>query len=190
MQEIACPNCGRRIKGQAELCLFCGKRLDGAADGGEAAETRAGFPFWVLVVAGAMILLCCGLTAQSGAISGVTTRLQDFAASASNLAEATHTLVPTNTPVPTPTSTPTPTPTPEPTSTPAPTLTPTPEPTPTPTHESMPTPTPPTPLLPDTGRTMGWRQAVWVIGMAMLLFGWGWSWLWHRLKGGRDRSQS
>ena len=189
MQEIACPTCGKTIKGQAELCLFCGVRLDGATDGGGEAATRAGFPFWVLVVVGVVMLLCCGLTVQSGAIPGVTTRLQDFAGSISPSAEPTLTPVPTNTPVPTHTATPTRTPTPEATSTPAPTS-PSLESTPTPTRESMPTPTPPTPLLPDTGRVIDWPQALWVPGTVMVLVGWLWSRTRERLKGGRDRSQS
>lgn len=176
MQEIVCPDCGRKIRGKAELCLFCGKRLEGRGGGRAASTGRRGFALWALVASIVLVLLCCALTTQSGALSGIATRLQDLEV-ASIFTEATPTPTPPSTPTPTRTLTPTQTPTPEATSTPEPTSTPTPPPTLTPIYETTPTPTPPTTLMPETGRAASWPHALWTLGGAMVLLGWGWRWL-------------
>lgn len=181
MQEIVCPDCGRKIKGQAELCLFCGKRLEGRGGGRAARKGGRGFTLWVLVAGIILVLSCYALTTRSGALSGIAARLQDFKV-ASIFAEATHTPTPTSPPTPTRTPTPTQTPTPEATSTPEPTKTPTPPPTLTPIYETTPTPTPPTTLMPETGRPASWPYALWALGGAMVLLGWGWRWLRHALR--------
>ena len=100
MQEIVCPDCGRNIKGQAELCLFCGKRLEGRGGGRAGSKGGRGFTLWVLVAGIILVLSCYALTTRSGALSGIATRLQDLEI-ASIFAEATHTPTPTPTPVPT-----------------------------------------------------------------------------------------
>ena len=162
MQETECPKCGRRIKGRAELCLFCGTRIAGGK-GGTAGKGRK-FPVWALVAGVILIFLCGVLATQSGALMNIATGLQNsFQATMSPTSES---LSP-----PTPTQPPTPTLTPAPTYTLTPTHTPTPQSTPTP--ELTPTSTPTaTGLLPATGGQAGWPSAWWALGVVVILFGW------------------
>jgi hypothetical protein len=176
---MECPGCGRQVRGQAELCLFCGRRLRGGAGGAAARAGGRGRSAWILVASILLILLGGVLIALSGALPGVAARLQSaYALVVTRIPVATRpsapaqALVPTNTPVPTPTpsSTPTSTPTQTPQATPTPALIPTPT-----------LPPPDTSLLPKSGEVAGWPFALWAMGGVMMLLGWGWGWLRRRL---------
>ncbi len=168
--DMECPHCGRKIRGKAELCLFCGTRIEGAESTGTAREKRRRLPVWILVIAVIAALVSCALVARSGALLGIANELQNFSKATPTPTRVTRTPIPTNTPMPT--------------YTPPPTQTPTPEATPTP--ELTPTPTPTANLLPETGGGASWTFALWALGGAILLFGWGWAWLWRCLKEWRE----
>ena len=162
MQEIECPKCGRQIKGKAELCLFCGTRVAGAT-GATAGKGRK-VPIWAFVVGVILILLCCVLGTQSGALMNMATGFQNpFQATISPTSQAPATETPTRTP--TPTSMPAPTYTLAPPQTPTPLA--------TPTGTSAPTLTP-TNLLPETGGGAGWPFALWTLGGAAIFTSWMW----------------
>ena len=167
MEEIQCPNCGRSIKGKAELCLFCGTRIQSSATEDTARGKLPPFLLWLLIASVPIALLCCVLIARS---SGV---LQSIASMLQTSPEVTVTPVGISSTTPltrTPTPTLPPTPTPEPTAEAA-SPTNTPSPTPTPNLQS-PTPTPTTTFLPDTGQARYWPFVLPAVSGVVIFLSW------------------
>jgi hypothetical protein len=63
MKEITCRNCKRKVNGQADLCLFCGKKLPGGR-GGLTGGRRRGFPVGIFLTIMLLSCLFCVLFAQ------------------------------------------------------------------------------------------------------------------------------
>jgi hypothetical protein len=64
MAEIRCRNCGKKVDGKADLCLFCGKKVSGGGRGNLTGGRRRGFPIGVLLTIILLSCLCCVLGAQ------------------------------------------------------------------------------------------------------------------------------
>jgi hypothetical protein len=64
MAEIRCRNCGKKVNGKADLCLFCGKKISGVGRGNLTGGRRRGFPLGILFTIMLLSCLCCVLGYQ------------------------------------------------------------------------------------------------------------------------------
>jgi hypothetical protein len=160
-----CPNCGRTIRGKAEVCLVCGTRFQGGIEG-EGKKGRRLLP-WIIAANAILLVLCIVIifllyrpALDVAALwSGVTETLGS-AAETLGIVAVTPTPFPTRIPTETPLPTSTPTRTPTPTATP--TL------TPSPTVDTTLTPST---LLPEVGRPDGGPLVFWALGGALAFLG-------------------
>jgi hypothetical protein len=156
MAEIRCKNCGKKVNGKADFCLFCGKKISGGGRGNLTGGRRRGFPIGVLLTVLLLSCLCCVLGAQLEFVR--------HAAAALLPSQAGEDLtIPTEAPSPTPTVA-------------AKRVTSTHTPTPVEPAEEMSTPegTPGTdvPLLPEGGGDASGSFVILAVGGTLLLLGW------------------
>jgi hypothetical protein len=95
MGEVTCKNCGRKVSGKADLCLFCGKKVSGRGHGSLTGGRKRGFPLGILLTAILLSCLCCVLGAQLEPVRRATAAWLPYRESLT---------IPTDVPTPTPTA--------------------------------------------------------------------------------------